>query len=136
MRSDDANTIRQARLERVRVIRRRVVGGAMALFLAMWVLITVNLVTGHDPALAREKVAESTAAQTTTAGTGGSGNSGTGTTTTTSAGAPATSSRTTTSTSTPATTTTSTPTTSAAATSSSTGSSSSASVTPVTSGQS
>ncbi len=54
------------------MIRRRVVAGALALFVATWLLITVILVTGHDPALARQTKSAST--QTTTTGSSGSGN--------------------------------------------------------------
>ena len=52
------------------MIRRRVVAGALALFVATWLLITVMLVTGHDPALARQ----TKSAQTTTTTSSGSGN--------------------------------------------------------------
>jgi len=46
--------IRQARIRRVRRIRRRVISGAVALFVASWLLIAIVLVSGHDPALARK----------------------------------------------------------------------------------
>lgn len=49
--------IRSARAARVRAIRRRVVGGGVALFVAVWLLIAVVLVSGHDPALAARKTA-------------------------------------------------------------------------------
>jgi uncharacterized membrane protein YgcG len=53
----DAKTLATARLEararRIRMIRRRVIAGALALFVATWVFITLQLVTGHDPALAK-----------------------------------------------------------------------------------
>jgi hypothetical protein len=62
----DAIAIRQARRARVRTIRRRVIAGAVALFVATWLLITLMLVTGHDPALARQTSTASTA----TAGSG------------------------------------------------------------------
>jgi hypothetical protein len=71
--------IRQARRARVRGIRRRVVASALALFVATWMLITLMLVTGHDPALARntaKTVAASTPA-TTTVTTGASGTAAT-----------------------------------------------------------
>ena len=42
------------RAARVRMIRQRVIAGAVALFVATWMLITLMLVTGHDPALARQ----------------------------------------------------------------------------------
>jgi hypothetical protein len=58
--------LREARRARVRRIRARVIGGSVALFLALWMLITVVLVTGHDPALARKAL---TQAATTATGT-------------------------------------------------------------------
>jgi hypothetical protein len=54
MTKEDGIRLREARRARVRRIRARVVGGSVALFLAVWLLITVVLVTGHDPALARK----------------------------------------------------------------------------------
>ena len=54
-----AIAIRNARHARVRMIRRRVAGGAIALFVATWLLIAVMLVTGHDPALAHQSAASS-----------------------------------------------------------------------------
>jgi hypothetical protein len=54
MTKQDGIRLREARRARVRRIRSRVVGGSVALFLAVWLLITVVLVTGHDPALARK----------------------------------------------------------------------------------
>jgi len=62
MTKTHAMAIRQARLERVRMIRRRVVMGAVALFVATWLLITVMLVSGHDPALARSHSAAASGA--------------------------------------------------------------------------
>ena len=62
--------VRQARLARVSAIRRRAVASALALFVATWLLITMLLVTGHDPALARPKsksTASGSAATTSTA---------------------------------------------------------------------
>lgn len=47
--------VRQARVVRVSAIRRRAVASALALFVATWLLITMLLVTGHDPALARTR---------------------------------------------------------------------------------
>jgi hypothetical protein len=65
-----AEAMRGARLARARMIRRRIVGGALALFVASWILITVVLVSGHDPALAKKSsagtVASSTGSTTTT----------------------------------------------------------------------
>ena len=53
----DGKTLAKARLEararHIRTIRRRVLAGALALFVATWVFITLQLVTGHDPALAK-----------------------------------------------------------------------------------
>lgn len=43
----------RARRRRVARIRRRVIGGASGLFVAATAAIVVQLVTGHDPALAR-----------------------------------------------------------------------------------
>jgi hypothetical protein len=69
MTKDDGNKLRQARRARVRRIRARVIGGSVALFLAVWMLITVVLVTGHDPALARKTVTQAATAATTTGAT-------------------------------------------------------------------
>jgi uncharacterized membrane protein YgcG len=60
--------IRETRLARARALRRRIVAGALALFVASWLLITIVLVSGHDPALAKNSSASTTAA-TTTSGT-------------------------------------------------------------------
>ncbi len=60
--------MRQTRLARVRALRRRIIAGALALFVASWLLITIVLVSGHDPALAKKSSASTTAA-TTSAGT-------------------------------------------------------------------
>jgi hypothetical protein len=51
----DGGSIRKARAIRTRTIRRRVATGAVALFVGAWALIAVELVTGHDPALAARK---------------------------------------------------------------------------------
>lgn len=56
----DATAIRDARRARVRSIRHRVVAGVVALFIATWLLIAVVLVTGHDPALARQTAKSAT----------------------------------------------------------------------------
>ena len=48
---DRAANLKAARRQRARRLRRRVVGGAVALFVATWLLITVTLASGHDPAL-------------------------------------------------------------------------------------
>jgi hypothetical protein len=83
--------IREARVRRVRQIRRRVIGGAVGLFVATWLLIAIVLVSGHDPALARKTPAVAGASSTGTTTSAGSGSSTAATTsgnsgTTTSAG--------------------------------------------------
>lgn len=78
------HALREARLSRIRMIRRRVIAGALSLFVATWLLITMMLVTGHDPALAARKAATSTAATTNTST--GTASAGTGATTTLSSG--------------------------------------------------
>ena len=55
-------SIRQARRARVRMMRRRIVAGTLALFMAVWLLIAVTLVTGHDPALAKRSATSVSAA--------------------------------------------------------------------------
>jgi hypothetical protein len=70
MTKQDGIKIREARRARVRLIRARVIGGSVALFVAVWSLIAVVLVTGHDPALAHKTATTSTAATTTSADTG------------------------------------------------------------------
>jgi hypothetical protein len=67
--------MRQSRLARARALRYRIIAGALALFVASWLLITIVLVSGHDPALAKNSTA-STASSTTSAAT----SSGTSTT--------------------------------------------------------
>jgi cytoskeletal protein RodZ len=57
---------RQARLARVRMIRHRVVAGSLALFVATWLLITMVLVSGNDPALAAHKSTASVSSASTT----------------------------------------------------------------------
>ena len=61
-----AIAMRQARLARISGIRRRVVASALALFVATWLLITVLLISGHDPALARTGTASAAAPLTST----------------------------------------------------------------------
>ena len=71
--------LRTARAARARKIRRRVISGAVALFVAGWLMITLVLVSGHDPALAKKTSNASTAttvASTPTATTSSSGSSG------------------------------------------------------------
>jgi len=58
--------MRDARLARARMIRRRIIGGAVALFVAAWLLITVVLVSGHDPALAKHSSATTVASSSPT----------------------------------------------------------------------
>ena len=70
MTKHDGMKLREARRARVRMIRTRVVGGSVALFLAMWSLIAVVLITGHDPALAKKTVTVSSAADTSTKAAG------------------------------------------------------------------
>jgi cytoskeletal protein RodZ len=66
--------IRDARLARARMIRRRIIGGAVALFVAAWLLITVVLVSGHDPALAKQSSASTVASSSpSTSSSSGSG---------------------------------------------------------------
>ena len=74
--------MRQARATRTRAIRRRVVAGAVSLFLAIWLLIAVVLVSGHDPALAARKVASTTTTNQSANSTGASGSGSTKITTT------------------------------------------------------
>jgi hypothetical protein len=123
MTQADAAKIREARRARVRMIRARVIGGSVALFMVVWSLITVVLVTGHDPALASQKSSTAAAQTTTTSGSSGSGSGSTNTTGAATTGTTTTGSA------------NSTGSTSSGATSSSTGSASS-SVSPVTSSQS
>jgi hypothetical protein len=87
------SSVRQARIARVNMIRRRAVSGALALFVATWLLITLMLVSGHDPALARQRpsTSVSTAATAPSSTTTGATSTTTPTTTTTT---PATSSST------------------------------------------
>jgi hypothetical protein len=95
MTKQDGIRLREARRARVRRIRARVIGGSVALFLAVWLLITIVMVTGHDPALARKTQTQAATAATTTtasaASTGSMGSIGSGDSTTstgsTSAGA-------------------------------------------------
>ena len=61
--------LRQARIARVHMIRRRVIAGSVALFVTVWMLITLMLVTGHDPALARQRTASVRSATTTNTNT-------------------------------------------------------------------
>lgn len=85
MTSAEAIAIRQARHARVRIIRQRVIAGVVALFIATWLLITVMLVTGHDPALARQS-GNAAAATTTTSSVSSSSSTSTGATSTNTGG--------------------------------------------------
>ena len=73
--------LRSERAVRARTIRRRVISGAVALFVAAWLMITLVLVSGHDPALsANASTASSvtTVASNPTATTSSSGSTGAG----------------------------------------------------------
>jgi hypothetical protein len=83
MTKEDGIKLREARRARVRRIRARVIAGSVALFLAVWMVITVVLVTGHDPALARKTLTQAaTPATTTTITSSGATSSSTGSGTT------------------------------------------------------
>ncbi|MBV9413468.1 MAG: hypothetical protein JO363_00665 [Solirubrobacterales bacterium] len=69
--------LRSARVARARSIRRRIIAGSLALFVAAWLLITLVLVSGHDPALAKKSSAGSSSSGTTVASTPTSGTSAT-----------------------------------------------------------
>jgi small neutral amino acid transporter SnatA (MarC family) len=51
------------RRRRAQLIRGRVVAGAVALFVAVFGGITAQLVSGHDPALAKSKATTTTTTQ-------------------------------------------------------------------------
>jgi hypothetical protein len=68
-----ADARRDARSRRIGVIRKRVAAGAVALFIAVWVLITVRLATGHDPALAAAATRRATVALPATSTASASG---------------------------------------------------------------
>ncbi len=84
--------IRLARKARVRMIRRRVVAGAVALFVAAWLLIAVVLVSGHDPALASKAAAVATTGSSASPTTSSSGSSSSGSSSTGSSGSSSTNS--------------------------------------------
>ena len=79
-----AQALRNERAARARTIRRRVISGAVAVFVAAWLMITIVLVSGHDPALARKTSTASSATSvastpaTTTATTTTSSSTGSG----------------------------------------------------------
>ena len=57
------------RRRRVQLIRKRIVGGAMALFVAVFGGITAQLAAGNDPALSSKATATSTARSSTATAT-------------------------------------------------------------------
>lgn len=72
--------LRSERAARARKIRRRIISGSVALFVATWLMIAIVLVSGHDPALAKRasttssaSTVASTPSTTTTTGSGSSG---------------------------------------------------------------
>ena len=75
--------LRAERIARARKIRRRVISGAVALFVAAWLMITFVLISGHDPALASKasttssRTAVASTPSTTTATTSSSGSGST-----------------------------------------------------------
>jgi hypothetical protein len=75
--SEPAQSIRQARAARARLLRRRVATGAVMLFVGAWALIATELVTGHDPALAAHQSSSSSSsgisATTPTSSSGSAG---------------------------------------------------------------
>jgi hypothetical protein len=76
----------RARKRRVAIIRRRVVALTLAIFLALWSLIYLQLATGNDPALtangaARKAVAAAVTAKATKVTTGSTAGTGSGATT-------------------------------------------------------
>lgn len=78
----DAGALREARALRARTIRRRVISGALGLFVATWLLIALVLVSGHDPALAAHTTSAassstSSSSRPATVSTPSSGSSGT-----------------------------------------------------------
>lgn len=64
---------------RLMAIRKRVVGAGLSVFALMWGVIFVQLVSGHDPALASK--AKAAAVATTSSGSTSSGSSSSGSTT-------------------------------------------------------
>ena len=59
--------LRSARTARARTIRRRLIAGSLALFVATWLMIALVLVSGHDPALAKRSSATTVASSATPA---------------------------------------------------------------------
>jgi cytoskeletal protein RodZ len=70
--------MRDARLARARMLRRRIIGGAVALFVAAWLLITIVLVSGHDPALAKKSSASTVASSSPSTSSSSGSSSGSG----------------------------------------------------------
>jgi hypothetical protein len=77
-----AEAVRQARAARARTLRRRIIGGSVALFVATWLLITIVLVSGHDPALAKNSAATvaSSSSPTTSTSSGSTASTSSGST--------------------------------------------------------
>lgn len=75
-----AQAFRQARLGRVRTLRRRIIAASVAVFVAAWLLITVVLVSGHDPALARNAKPAAVSSSSSSATGSGSNSSSSGAT--------------------------------------------------------
>ena len=94
-RRDDPRARAEQRLRerarRLSVIRRRVITLVGSTFVLMWGVIFVQLVTGHDPALAHHKSAAKTLASTTASGASGSSGGVSAGSTSTSAGSTSTS---------------------------------------------
>jgi hypothetical protein len=55
-----------ARTNRIHLIRRRAIGGAVAVFVAAWGVIGVQLASGHDPALSSSGSSTTGSTSTTT----------------------------------------------------------------------
>ncbi len=74
-----ARLAREARAGRGRTIRRRVISGAVALFVATWLLIAIVLISGHDPALSKQtaSVASSSSSPSTVSSSSGDGSGST-----------------------------------------------------------
>lgn len=91
MRRATSKLLDMTKAQRTRLIRSRVVTGAVALFVAVWLAIAITLISGNDPALSRNRTtasvttttATTTAAATTTSSSGtsrsGTSSSGSGT---------------------------------------------------------
>ena len=73
------DALRSARAARARTIRRRIVAGSVALFVAAWLLIAIVLVSGHDPALAKKASSATSSSSATTVASTPATSSGTST---------------------------------------------------------